>query len=284
MRRELGGQLAARRKAAGYLQRPLGRLAGYSRSVVANAETGSAGVGRQLWEQADRVLGTGELFVRGYDRIAAQLAAEARASSARQPPAAPSGWGQPGNGVEWRTAGQARAAYEERGWPVEAEGGRVWLVTGTVVDVLEVPCRAGLVAVGWWLYTRGVPDEIRGLPALPDPASALAVVVAGPVCYFLARSGACPWASGDLPPGAAPAGDLNTVRWHADGGRVLLPPAILDGEQARWLHFPSGEGSLVSPLALLHLLGLTVSASSDGVSLTLPGGIRAVPARRPSAV
>ena len=48
-----------------------GALIGYSRTAIANAETGGARVGRQFWEGADQVLGTGELFVRGYDRIKA---------------------------------------------------------------------------------------------------------------------------------------------------------------------------------------------------------------------
>ena len=55
-------------------------------------------------------------------------------------------------------------------------------MTGTVIDALEVPRAAGMVAAAWWLYTRGVPDEIRGLPALPDPAVALAAIAAGPRC------------------------------------------------------------------------------------------------------
>jgi transcriptional regulator with XRE-family HTH domain len=279
MRRELGAQLAERRKAAGYLQRELGRLAGYSRSVIANAETGGAGVGRQLWEQADRVLGTGELFVRGYDRIAAQLAAQARAGGARQATAE----GRPAPGDQWRTAGQALAAYRERGWPAEQDGERVWLVTGTVIDVLEVPRQAGLVSVGWWLYTRGVPDEIRGLPALPDPAGALAVICAGPACYFLTASGACPWTHRDTAgarrPPVAGSVDAGTVRWHAGGGRVLAPPSRLaGGEYAEWVHVPAPAGQLVPAMALLHVLAQAVAASREGASLVLPGGIRAVPA------
>ena len=78
LRRELGRQLAGRRKAAGYAQRELGVLVGYSRTAIANAETGGTALGRQLWQAADRVLGTGELFTCGYDRIRAQKAAESR--------------------------------------------------------------------------------------------------------------------------------------------------------------------------------------------------------------
>jgi hypothetical protein len=123
------------------------------------------------------------------------------------------------------TAGQARRACLDRGWPVdEGPSGRLWLVTGTVVDALEVPRLAGVVAMNWWLYTRGVPGQIRGLPALPDPAAALAVISAGSRWYLLTRSGACPWHRRD--PGPAGAAGPAVVRWHTDGGRV---PAVAVG-------------------------------------------------------
>jgi transcriptional regulator with XRE-family HTH domain len=212
MRRELGRQLANRRKAAGYVQRELGVVLGYSRTAIANAETGGTRVGRQLWASADRVLGTGELFARGYDRIRAQLAAESRAAAgwlAAAEPGEPSG----DDGLRSLTATRARQALLDRGWPVEEDAdGRLWLVTGTIIDALEAPRPAGVVAMSWWLYTRGVPDEIRGLPALSDPAVALAVISTGPVWYFLARSGACPWIRRDAGPSgtAGPRG-----RWCA---------------------------------------------------------------------
>jgi len=277
MRRELGRQLAARRRAAGYVQRELGVLVGYSRTAIANAETGGARLGRQLWERADRVLRTGELFARGYDRIQAQAAAESR-GSAGEP--APAGEGRD-HGLESVTVSQARQAYLDRGWPAEEDpNGRLWLVTGTVIDALEVPHQAGVVAMSWWLYTRGVPDEIRGLPALPDPTVALAVISAGSRCYFLTRSGASPWAGRDaeaagLGGSAGPA----VVRWYADGGRVPAPPSPLSaGERAAWAHAPSEDGQLVSPMALLHVLGQAAAATRDGAGLMLPGGVRAVPA------
>ena len=282
IRRELGRQLAARRKAAGYLQRELAVLVGYSRTAIANAETGAARIGRQLWASADQVLGTGELFTRGYDRIQAQIAAESRVDAGRLAPAAEPG--EPGPvpaGMESLSASQARQAYLERGWRAEEDArGRLWLVTGTVVDVLEVPRQAGMVAMGWWLYSRGVPDQIRGLPGLPDPAGALAVIGAGAVCYFLTRSGACPWTRRDISAVGA-AGPVNpvVVRWHADGGRVPAPPSRLgEGERATWTHVPSMDGQLVSPMALLHLLAQASAATRDGRGLILPGGVRAVPA------
>jgi len=285
MRRELGRQLAARRSAAGYFQRELGVLTGYSRTAIANAETGGARVGRQFWERADRVLGSGELFARGYDRIRAQLAAESRAAARRLVPESEAGEReQPAGGLASPAVAEAREACHARGWPVEEDAdGRLWLVTGTLVDVLEVPHQAGMVAIGWWLYTRGVPDEIRGLPALPDPAQALAVVSAGPVSYFLARSGAFPWTRRDIEVGApATSARSAVVHWHAEGSPIMLPPSRLaDGEHATWAHVPAEDGALPSPMALLHVLAQVTLATREGAGLTLPGGVRALPAATP---
>lgn len=279
LRRELGRQLAERRKAAGYVQREFGALVGYSRTAVANAETGHARIGRPLWERADRVLGTGELFARGFDRIQAQASTATQASAALLPasaaqPAEPTALG----GLGSQTAEEALLACLERGWPAEEDrGGRLWLVTGTAIDALEVPRAAGMVAMAWWLYTRGVPDAIRGLPVLPDPAAALAVIAAGPRCYFLARSGASPWTRQDTDGSGAPG--TAAVRWHADGSRVLAPPSPLaDGVRAVWAHVPSPRGQLPSPMALLHVLAQAVAATRHGDSLLLPDGVRAVPA------
>jgi transcriptional regulator with XRE-family HTH domain len=285
MRRELGRQLAARRRAAGYAQREFGVLAGYSRSVVANAEAGGSGVGRQLWERADRVLATGELFSRGYDRIQVQKAAEFRSAGRSQAftaePEWTSGLGQLPDGVKSPSLSEARQAYALRGWPVEEGiGQRVWLLTGMVIDALEVPRAAGMVAMNWWLYTHGLPDDIRGLPALPDPTAALAAITAGPACYFLTRSGASPWTSRDRDPAdrAEPVSPV-AVRWHADGGRVPSPPSELaDGEHATWAHVPPAGSQLASPMALLHLLAQAVATTQHGAALLLPGGVRALPA------
>jgi transcriptional regulator with XRE-family HTH domain len=280
LRRDLGRQLAERRKAAGYVQREFAALVGYSRTAVANAETGHARIGRPLWERADRVLGTGELFARGFDRIQAQAPAGSRlgATLASARDRVPAERAAASDGLESLAAEQARLACRDRRWPAEEDAaGRLWLVTGTVIDALEVPLAAGLVAVAWWLYTRGVPDEIRGLPILPDPAAALAVIAAGPRCYFLARSGACPWRARNAD-GSSVAGTAE-VRWHADGSRVLAPPSPLaGGERAVWAHVPSPGGQLASPMALLHVLAQAVDATRHGDSLVLPGGVRAIPA------
>jgi transcriptional regulator with XRE-family HTH domain len=277
MRRELGRQLAARRQAAGYAQRELGALAGYSRTAIANAETGGSRVGRQLWEHADRVLVTGELFARGYDRIQAHRVGESRATVRRRPSTAPGEPGESGesawvpDGMSSVSSKEARRAYAERGWPVkDGADRRLWLVTGTAIDALEVPRPAGMVAMNWWLFTRGVPDEIRGLPALPDPAVALAVITAGTACYFLTRSRACPWTGHDGPADRVGSGSPVTVRWHAEGGHVPAPPSELaEGQRATWIHAPPSPGQLASPMALLHLLAQAVAATQQGAGLGL---------------
>jgi transcriptional regulator with XRE-family HTH domain len=278
LRRELGRQLAGRRKAAGYAQRELGVLVGYSRTAIANAETGGTALGSQLWQAADRVLGTGELFTRGYDRIRAQKAAESRPYPQRSTAELRE---HQDDGLGPVTLSQSQRVCQDRGWPAEHDpAGRLWLSTGTTIDALEVPHRAGMVAMHWWLYTRGLPDQIRGLPALPDPGTALAVISAGPVCYFLARSGACPWNHRDTAPaGAASPAGPGVVRWHAAAGRVPAPPSPLDdGQQASWAHIPSGDGPLASPMALLHLLAQSIATTWHNTGLMLPGRVHAVPA------
>jgi len=51
-------------------------------------------------------------------------------------------------------------------------------------------------AAGGWLVARhpGAADEIRGLPALPDPQQALSVIIYGERSFFLAAAGSFPWA------------------------------------------------------------------------------------------
>ncbi len=84
-RRLLGRQLAAFRKALGIRQVDLAPLVSYTRSTVANAETGIQKVPRGFWQRCDQVLNTGGVLTVGYDRLraadGAQRAAEARAMS-----------------------------------------------------------------------------------------------------------------------------------------------------------------------------------------------------------
>ncbi len=70
-RRALGSQLAAIRHAAGYTQHDFAPLTGYSRSTLANAETGRQGVVRDFWERCDKALDTGGSLALGFDQIQA---------------------------------------------------------------------------------------------------------------------------------------------------------------------------------------------------------------------
>jgi transcriptional regulator with XRE-family HTH domain len=86
---ELGAELAAYRRAAGYTQARFAKLTGYSRSTVANVETGRQRVPRRFWEGADAALRTGGTLATGHDELEAgtrrDLQASARqASTARR--------------------------------------------------------------------------------------------------------------------------------------------------------------------------------------------------------
>ncbi len=73
-RAALGSQLAALRKRAGHTQhRFAGLLNGYSRSTLANAETGYQHIRRDFWEQCDTTLATGGVLARGFDDIEAAM-------------------------------------------------------------------------------------------------------------------------------------------------------------------------------------------------------------------
>ena len=70
-RAALGRQLAASRRAAGLSQEQLAPLSGYSRSTVANAETGRQRAPREFWKQCDLALETGTALARGLDEVEA---------------------------------------------------------------------------------------------------------------------------------------------------------------------------------------------------------------------
>ena len=68
-----GQHLAASRRAAGLSQEQLAPLAGYSRSTVANVETGRQHVPRDFWERCDEALGTGDALAAGFDDVEAEV-------------------------------------------------------------------------------------------------------------------------------------------------------------------------------------------------------------------
>jgi len=82
-RRALGGQLAEYRRAAGYSQTELGVLVGYSRSTVANVETGRQHVPSHFWVKADEVVhAEGALFALSGETEAAAMREREEAAQA----------------------------------------------------------------------------------------------------------------------------------------------------------------------------------------------------------
>jgi transcriptional regulator with XRE-family HTH domain len=75
MRRGLGRELAARRREAGFSQRQLAPLTGYTRSTLSDAELGRHHVQRDFWERCQRVLRVGGELTCRYDQIEAVVAA-----------------------------------------------------------------------------------------------------------------------------------------------------------------------------------------------------------------
>ncbi|WP_091460089.1 helix-turn-helix domain-containing protein [Micromonospora inyonensis] len=70
-RRLLGAQLAAMRRGVGLTQDQLATKVRWSRSTVANVETGRQVTLREFWAACDVVLGAGELLVLGWARTEA---------------------------------------------------------------------------------------------------------------------------------------------------------------------------------------------------------------------
>jgi DNA-binding XRE family transcriptional regulator len=280
-RRDLGRRLADARKAAGYTQKQLATVAGYSRSTVSNAEIGHPDVAREFWARCDQALKTSRAFTLVFDQI---KAAERRQAVGRPETVTDTtrAFRRARQRLTSTVTAEALAGYRDLGWAVRSDDECLELVTGDNLDALELPRAAGMLAVSLWLYSQGRPDEVRRLPGLPRPSQALAVITAGDRCYFLAAAGGCPWSgqeSADWDGAAGPA-----IRWHAGGARVPAPPSRLpSGERVSWAHLPSSPAGLAPSIALLGLLATAAAAAGQGPpALTLPGGIRVVPAPRPA--
>ena len=199
--------------------------------------------------------------------------------------------GGPGAGLPPGSAGRqlrrlaaALTGYRDLGWPAEAAGERADLLTGDVIDALEVPRHWGMLAASLWRLSQGRCDVVRCLPALPRPARALAVIAAGHRWYFLAAAGGCPWAGAEPAPGEAlPSDGLpggQAIRWHARGGRIPAPPSRLPRDQAAtWAYLPAQVPRLAPAIGLVGLLATAAAmAGPESAALMLPGGARVVPA------
>jgi DNA-binding XRE family transcriptional regulator len=282
-RRDLGRRLAAARKAAGYTQQQLAAAAGYSRSTVSNAEIGHPDVARTFWARCDDVLKTGQAYIRAFDQVRAIELRQAAGLPAVVSDAGEASPGPAGHLASCDEMAEALAGYQGLGWPaVEGDAGAE-LLTGDVLDALELPRAAGMLAASLWLYSQGQADDARRLPALPHPARSMAVITADERCFFLAAAGCCPWTGRSSgPAGGCPADAAAgpVIRWHADGGRIPVPPSRLPGgSRAAWAHLPSRPVLLAPPASVLALLATAAASAGHGPpGLTLPGGIRLIPA------
>ncbi|MGH3258668.1 MAG: helix-turn-helix domain-containing protein [Streptosporangiaceae bacterium] len=275
LRRTLGGRLATARKQAHYTQREFARRISFSRSTLSTVESGVQRAGRGFWAACDGALGTGEEFQLGYDRIQAQLASDRQNAQSLRP--SPS---QQAVGLRAATLAEALRAYRALGWPVVTDAAAE-LETGTVLDALMVPRTAGLLAASWWQSTGGAADEIRGLPALPDPRQALAVIVCGERSFFLAAAGSFPWDGQDLTE-LVTRPDGPVIGWYSSGGRIPAPPSTRpDGQQAVWAFLPPGRIQLAASVMLIDLLAKAVTTTwRDPRTLRLADGVEVIPAGR----
>jgi transcriptional regulator with XRE-family HTH domain len=82
-RRRLGQQLAEHREAAGLTQAHLARLTGYTRSAIANVETGRSSQPRTSWTRYDQLLHAGGVLLAGHDHYAT-LTAQYRQQAAQE--------------------------------------------------------------------------------------------------------------------------------------------------------------------------------------------------------
>lgn len=268
-RRALGQRLVRARKAAGYTQQQLAEAMRCARATIADAESGHPEVARPFWARCDRVLAPILSFVTAFDEFH---------NVSYAPVLRPAvGMGAFGHARRLIRSGKlpgALTGYRRLGWPVtEGCAGRASLMTGDVVDALEVPAEAGRIAASWWRRSHLRRSPARGLPSLPSSATALAVIAAGDRWYFLAEAGGCPWTGDDdapMPDGADSHDAGPVMCWHTHGSQIPVPPSPLaDGHLAVWRYLPS-EPPHLAPAG--RLLGLLTTA--------LPG-VRVVPAAPP---
>jgi hypothetical protein len=267
MYKELGRELAGRRRAAGLTQTEFALLTGrYSRATVSHAETGrgkDGGISRRFWETCDRLLGTGSFFAGSYDLLhddgpPARTAVTSAGHHLQTGPAMKSAIGE-----------QALRAYRRGGWPVTGHEGDVKLATGRAADALEVGRIAGMIAASAWKETNGAESTARGIPALPPVERSLTVIDAGDRWYFLVEPGSYPWTSTP----ARSAAPRQHIRWHS-GGTVPAPP----GQGTAWAYLPVAATRLAPAQAVIDLLAWAVTRVTGPARLTIRGTVTVAPA------
>ena len=175
----LGAELAAYRRAAGYSQAGFAPLTGYSRSTVANVETGRQHVPRDFWERADAAVHAGGVLAAANDEVEAAARCE-REEAARAARAARQAHAQ-----QWRVQHTKDAAQQQR-------AGTGWA---------ETIGQANAAAASLW--SGGPGDSKPSVADVSRPANtvvALRWLIAPPDASAARFEGWRPVSSGDLTP------------------------------------------------------------------------------------
>ncbi len=251
-RRGLGEQLAAYRRAAGYSQAALASLVAYSRSTVANVETGRQHVPRDFWERADAALQTGGTLRRASDDVdaAARREREAAARAERERRAA--------RAEQWRISHAndlAQRQTENLGWPetigdTKAAAAAVWSEDESLSP--PMPDRASALAAetlalrwlvapgdvslerpdGWRRITPGDLARLSGMRrCLKDMDNAHGGGAALPMALSYVRH--------ELPL-------LLEGRYNDRTGRALFEIAAEFQQDLGWMAYDSGQQNLAS--------------------------------------
>ena len=200
----LGAELAAYRRAAGYSQAGFAPLTGYSRSTVANVETGRQHVPRDFWERADAAVHAGGVLAAANDEVEAAARCE-REEAARAARAARQAHAQ-----QWRVQHTKDAAQQQR-------AGTGWA---------ETIGQANAAAASLW--SGGPGDSKPSVADVSRPANtvvALRWLIAPPDASAARFEGWRPVSSGDLTRLRGVRHCLKDID-NAHGGGAALPMAI----------------------------------------------------------
>lgn len=224
--RELGQQLAVKRKAATLSQQELAKRTTYSRSSIANIEIGLQHVDRSFWEKADRLLGANGELVQEYDAAealqrrhqrpaAVSVTRRIAGSDIEKSPIAEASFIDPARislqPTAWGSAEQAKGLAGQDG-PASGLDHYLWVPAGRALPGVTIPAQVHR-AVRDDQVVAQVPTAYAQHPFVQRPGRALVI--------------------GQLDGPGAEAFVLDSrharrrLRGAGDNARLLIPPAYL---------------------------------------------------------